>query len=119
MESAAPGKKSSRKMRRFPRHQLDVRMLVHVFRDGVSSTIWGRSTMMGQEGIGGTLTGDLELGEVVGLEFGLPLCPQAVKLRAIVRYKNGFQYGFEFLAVDALQRQALQRACEILPLTVE
>jgi len=73
--------------------------------------------MVGQEGIGGTLTGELQIGEVVGLEFPLPLSPQALKLRAIVRYKNGFQYGFEFLAVDAAQRQSLQRACEILPLT--
>jgi hypothetical protein len=34
-----------------------------------------------------------------------------------VRYKNGFQYGFEFLAVDTMQRIAIERACEILPLT--
>jgi hypothetical protein len=92
-------------------------MLVHTFREGVSNTIWGRSNMLGQEGIGGTLTGDLEIGEVVGLEFPVPLSPHPVKLRAIVRYKNGFQYGFEFLAVDSGQRQSLLRACEILPLT--
>jgi hypothetical protein len=111
-------KKSSRKNRRFPRFELDVRMLVHVFRDGVNTTVWGRSTMLGQEGMGGTLTGDLQLGEVVGLEFTVPLSSSPVKLRAIVRYKNGFQYGFEFLAVDAHQRQAIQRACDILPATL-
>jgi len=105
-------------MRRFPRYQLDVRMHVHVFREGVSTTIWGRSTMLGKEGIGGTITGDLESGEVVGLEFVLPLCSQPVKLRAIVRYRNGFQYGFEFLAVDTQQRDAIQRACDILPMTL-
>ena len=112
--NSAP-KKSSRQMRRFPRYELDVRMLVHIFREGASSTFWGRSTMIGQEGMGGTLTGDLQLGEVVGLEFSVPLSSNPVKLRAIVRYKNGFQYGFEFLAVDAHQRQAIQRACDILP----
>lgn len=117
MSGAAPGRRPSRSRRRFPRYQLDVRMLVHIFRAGVNSTIWGRSTMLGKEGIGGTLTGDLELGEVVGLEFTLPLFPHPVKLRAIVRYKNGFQYGFEFLAVDDVQQQAIQRACDILPLT--
>jgi PilZ domain len=116
MSGAAP-KRSSRSMRRFPRFQLDVRMLVHIFRAGTNSTIWGRSTMLGKEGIGGTLTGELELGEVVGLEFTVPLHSHPVKLRAIVRYKNGFQYGFEFLAVDDQQRQAIQRACDILPLS--
>jgi hypothetical protein len=88
-----------------------------MFRDGETRTIWGRSNMIGQEGIGGTLTGELEIGEVVGLEFTLPLSAHPIKLRGIVRYKNGFQYGFEFLAVDAMQRQSIQRACEILPLT--
>lgn len=117
MNSGSAPQRSSRSRRRFPRHQLDVRILVHTFRDGVSNTIWGRSNMLGQEGIGGTLTGELQIAEVVGLEFPLPLSPHPIKLRAIVRFKNGFQYGFEFLAVDASQRQALLRACEILPLT--
>ncbi len=117
MNSGSAPQRSSRSRRRFPRHQLDVRVLVHTFRDGVSNTIWGRSNMLGQEGIGGTLTGELQIAEVVGLEFPLPLSPHPIKLRAIVRFKNGFQYGFEFLAVDASQRQALLRACEILPLT--
>ncbi len=117
MTSGSAPQRSPQSRRRFPRHQLDVRILVHTFREGVSTTIWGRSNMLGQEGIGATLTGDLGISEVVGLEFPVPLSPQPIKLRAIVRYKNGFQYGFEFLAVDATQRQALLRACEILPLT--
>jgi hypothetical protein len=118
-DDSDPGapKGCTRSKRRYPRYSLDVRMLVHIFRAGVTTTIWGRSTMIGKEGIGGTLTGDLEMGEVVGLEFTVPLFQHPVKLRAIVRYKNGFQYGFEFLAVDAMQKQAIERACEILPLT--
>ena len=118
MNGSAPAKKSSRSMRQFPRFQLDVRMLVHLFRDGTTTTVWGRSTAVGQEGIGATLTGEMEIGEVVGLEFNVPLSPHPVKLRAIVRYKNGFQYGFEFLAMDGNQRQALQRALDILPPTL-
>ena len=113
--STAPGKKTSRSMRQYPRFQLDVRMLVHLFRDGNTSTVWGRSTCLGQEGIGATLAGEMEIGEVVGLEFNVPLSPHPIKLRAIVRFKNGFQYGFEFLAVDGNQRQAIQRALDILP----
>jgi hypothetical protein len=117
MTSGSAPQRSPQSRRRFPRHQLDVRILVHVFRDGVNTTFWGRSNMLGQEGIGATLTGDLGVGEVAALEFPLPLFSHPLKLRAIVRYKHGFQYGFEFLAVDASQRLALQRACEILPLT--
>jgi PilZ domain len=115
MSGAAPEQKSSKSMRQFPRFELDVRILVHAFREGKSNTIWGRSTMLGIEGIGATLTGELEVGEVVALEFSVPLSPQVIKLRASVRYKNGFQYGFEFLAIDPSQKQAIQRALDILP----
>jgi hypothetical protein len=104
-------------MRRFQRYQLDVRMVVHVFRAGVNSTIWGRSITIGQEGIGATLTGELDIGEVVGLEFTLPLNRQSTRLRAIVRYKHGLQCGLEFLAMNASQREALRRVFEILPLS--
>jgi hypothetical protein len=115
LSGTAPGKKSSRSMRQYPRFQLDVRMLVHLFREGNTVTFWGRSTSLGQEGIGATLTGEMQIGDVVALEFTVPLSPHPIKLRAIVRYKNGFQYGFEFLAMDANQRQAIQRAMDILP----
>jgi hypothetical protein len=39
--------------------------------------------------MGATLTGDLEKGEVVSLEFPLPLSPYPVRVRAIVRYREG------------------------------
>ena len=115
MAGPAAGKKSWTTARQFPRFQLDVRILVHRFHNGAHVTVWGRSTTLGVEGIGATLTGEMEIGDVVGLEFSVPLSPHPVKLRASVRYRNGFQYGFEFLAVDGSQRQAIQRALDILP----
>ena len=48
-------------------------MNVQVFRAGQVSYLWGRSTELGLDGIGGTLTGDLEPGEVVSMEFPLAI----------------------------------------------
>jgi hypothetical protein len=45
------------------------------FRTANSSSCWGRSTELGQDGIGATLTGELESGEIVSLDFPLPLSP--------------------------------------------
>jgi hypothetical protein len=47
--------------RRFPRFVIDVRLQVKMFQDGEFRTCWGRSTEMGQDGIGATLTGRLEM----------------------------------------------------------
>jgi len=93
---------------------MDVRMDVQVFRAGNVSYLWGRSTELGLDGIGATLTGDLEPGEVVSMEFPLPLSPYPVKLRAIVRYRIGLHYGFEFLTPTPEQRSALDRVCQML-----
>lgn len=102
--------------RRFPRHALDVRISVHVFRQGENVSMWGRSSEIGEDGIGGTLTGELETGEVVSLEMFLPLIASAVKVRALVRYRTGLHHGFEFLAQTPEQRDVIQRVCHMLAL---
>jgi hypothetical protein len=115
MSSNVPSRQNvARYTRRYPRHNMDVRVNVQVFRAGSVSYFWGRSTELGLEGIGATLTGDLEPGEVVSLEFPLPLSPYPLKLRAIVRYRIGLHYGFEFLTPTAEQRDSLERVRQML-----
>ena len=100
--------------RRFPRFTIDVRLQVKMFQAGEFRTCWGRSTEMGQDGIGATLTGSLEQGEIVTLEIPLPLSPYPIKVRAIVRYRQGLRYGFEFLTLNNQQRDTIVRVCEFL-----
>jgi len=100
--------------RRFPRFVIDVRLQVKMFQDGEFRTCWGRSTEMGQDGIGATLTGSLETGEIVTLEIPLPLTPYPIKVRAIVRYRQGLRYGFEFLTLNEPQRDTIRRVCQYL-----
>jgi hypothetical protein len=100
--------------RRYPRYAIDVRLQVKMFQDGEFRSCWGRSTELGQDGIGATLTGTLETGEIVTLEFPLPLTPYPIKVRAIVRYCQGLRYGFEFLTLNESQRDTVHRVCEYL-----
>ncbi|MGA1985293.1 MAG: PilZ domain-containing protein [Candidatus Sulfotelmatobacter sp.] len=100
--------------RRFPRFTLDVRLQVKMFQAGEFRSCWGRSTEMGQDGIGATLTGSLEPGEIVTLEIPLPLTTYPIKVRAIVRYRQGLRYGFEFLTLNDGQRDTIHRVCEYL-----
>jgi hypothetical protein len=106
--------KSGAHQRRYPRFALDVRMQVRMFQSGEFRTCWGRSTEIGQDGIGATLTGELEKGEIVSLEIPLPLSPYPLKVRAIVRYRQGLRYGFEFLTLAESQRDTVLRVCEML-----
>lgn len=117
---AAPGKKlaptkpATAHVRRFPRFALDARLHVRMFQDGEFQNCWGHSTEIGQDGIGATLTGKLETGEIVSLEIPLPLSPYPLKVRAIVRYCDGLRYGFEFLTLTVNQRDMICRVCDML-----
>ena len=111
-QKAVPAKYAC--MRRFPRFAIDVRLQVKMFQDGEFRTCWGRSTEMGQDGIGATLTGTLATGEIVTLEIPLPLTPYPIKVRAIVRYCQGLRYGFEFLTLNETQRDTIRRVCQFL-----
>jgi hypothetical protein len=91
-----------------------MRLTVQIFRSGQTTSMWGRSNELGVDGVGGTMTGELEAGEVVSMELSLPLAAYPLKLRALVRYRIGLRHGFEFLAVTEQQRDVLRRVCEML-----
>lgn len=109
MQGVAPSQK-----RRFPRYPLDVRIELSVFRDGATTAIWGRTNELGQDGVGATLSEALQVGEVVTLEFPVPIAPYQMKVRGVVRYTRGLRCGFEFLILSDDLRATLQRACELL-----
>ena len=108
-QSLPPGKK-----RRFPRYAMDVRIQLSVFREGANKSLWGRTNEIGQDGISGTLSEELQVGEVVSMEFPIPVAPYQIKLRAVVRYVRGLRAGFEFLVVTDEVRDTLRRTCELL-----
>jgi hypothetical protein len=104
----------SRSPRRFPRYPIDLHVSIHVLRRGEGTSMWGRSNELGEDGIGATLTGTLETGEIVTLEIPLPLSAYPLKVRAIVRYGQGLHYGFEFLTLNDIQRDTIRRVCQML-----
>lgn len=100
--------------RRFPRYPVDIRVSLHVLRAEGPVSLWGRSNEVGADGIGVTLTGQLDPGEVVNLELTLPPSSAPMKIRALVRYRDGLRHGFEFLALSPKQREAVNQTCEWL-----
>jgi hypothetical protein len=106
--------KTGAESRRYPRLAIDVRIQVKMLQAGEFRSCWGRSTELGRDGIGATLTASLAVGEIVTLELPLPLTTRPLEIRAIVRYCYGLHYGFEFLTLTEMQRETIGRVCEIL-----
>jgi PilZ domain len=113
-DHAQAAAKGQGRLRRFSRYRFDVRIQVSVFREGLTTTCWGRTSELGEDGIGATLSGELQAGEVVSLEFPVPLPPHVMKVRAVVRYCGGLHCGFEFLVVTDEQKLILRQICVVL-----
>lgn len=114
MSNSGPAVAKDRRSRRYSRYRFDARIQLSVFRDGATVTYWGRTNELAQDGVGATLSGELQAGEVVSLEFPIPLPPKIMKLRAVVRYSDGLRCGFEFLVVRDDQKEMLRQVCVVL-----
>lgn len=78
--------------RRHPRYKLDI--VADVYPRN-SQVIHGKTVDISQSGISIMLRDEVTIGEVVRLEFTLPL--GSVEVHAVARQRRAFRYGFEFL----------------------
>ncbi len=98
------------------RFAIHVPIEVKVFRSGHLSVIPGRSTDLNEFGIGAKIEQDLVPGEMVTIEFRLPVADDIFAARATVRRRsNSAHYGFEFVSIDPAQRARIRELCEVLP----
>ena len=96
--------------RAFPRFLVDVRLIIR------SKEIFnGRTKDVGEGGLGATIPGTIDKSEIVELEFQLPATDEPIRLKAEVRYNQGFQYGFRFLHPTEQQRELIRNATRDLP----
>jgi hypothetical protein len=94
--------------RRQPRFKLEIDITINSRTCGV---LKGRGVDISESGIAAMLPIEAPVGEVVELNFQLPCGP--VTVRAIVRQKNAFRYGFEFVDSDSVH-ESLRRTCRDL-----
>jgi PilZ domain len=81
--------------RRHPRFRLQTDIRVYSRSAGL---LTGYTVDISESGISAMLKLELSVGELVQLEFDFPLGPVAI--RALVRHKTAFCYGFQFVEPD-------------------
>ena len=94
--------------RHHPRFKLEVKVSIT---SRTSGLLTGRTMDISESGISALLRIEVPLGEVVDLEFTLPF--GHVVIYAMVRQKNAFRYGFEFVGSDAAKK-IIQATCREL-----
>jgi c-di-GMP-binding flagellar brake protein YcgR len=101
--------KHDRRKRRYPRHRADFRLSVNYLHGDHYQTVEGHSRNLSEAGIGMLLAAELSIGDVAALSLCFPELNSPLELRAVVRYRHGYQYGFEFLSLTDEQKQMLQK----------
>jgi hypothetical protein len=86
--------------RRHPRFMFEVDLQIQSVRFGI---LPGRSLELSESGISALIPAELLLDEIVDMELQLPFGP--LYARALVRNRNVFRYGFEFVYPTNVQRE--------------
>jgi c-di-GMP-binding flagellar brake protein YcgR len=93
------------------RYLLDIRIVVRA-----KETLIGRTKDIAEGGLGATIPSNIDIGEIVELELQLPESPEPFKIKAEVRYRKGFQYGFKYVSITEQQREEIRRTTRDLHL---
>ena len=96
-----------RRRRRFARYRADFPVAVTLLVDNRYKRLDGHCRDLSEAGIGILLAAELKGGEVASLNFSLPESAQPWEVRAVVRHRRGYHYGFEFLSLASEQTCSL------------
>jgi hypothetical protein len=94
--------------RRVRRSGLDRRLCVNSLHEGKPSAVFGRIRDIAEDGLGAVIPCSLPIGQEVTLEFGMEDMEE-IDVKAVVRHRKSFHYGFEFTDSDPSLRRAIAR----------
>jgi c-di-GMP-binding flagellar brake protein YcgR len=95
--------------RRFPRCRLGEPLLVRRSR---GQQLSGHANNVSEGGIGATLAGALADKEMASILVVFRNEVRMLRSNAIVRYRDGIEFGFEFLDLSANQREFIRDFCK-------
>jgi c-di-GMP-binding flagellar brake protein YcgR len=91
-----------------PRFKLETDIRIYARNQAVAH---GHTVDISETGIGAMLMDEIHVNEIVRLEFSLP--NGEVEVMAVVRQRNAFRYGFEFIE-NSPGRERVTRTCREL-----
>jgi c-di-GMP-binding flagellar brake protein YcgR len=96
------------RQRRYPRYRCEFPVAVSLFLGDGHQELSAHCRDLSEAGIGVLIAAELKPGEVVSLTFALPETSQPWDIRAVLRHRRGFHYGFEFLSLSSQQTAGLK-----------
>lgn len=115
--STAGTKKNWAVERRWHRYKVDLRLKVILQTSGPGRNFtFAQGSDVSEGGMAAYIPAELQVGEVVSVEFQLPYTTENVVVKAEVRNKNGFRYGLEYVLISDEHRELLSKSLKTLSL---
>jgi hypothetical protein len=74
----------------------------------------GLCNQIGEGGLGAIIASELPVAEVVNVQFSIPSQPDSISVRAVVRWRDRLQHGFEFFGIPSEIRARIRDYCKDL-----
>lgn len=116
MSSSNPIADAREDSRRWQRHELTIPVNVTIFLDGEQFQHRGQASDISRGGMRLFLTRELPAGTAVILEFLVPYNTEEFVVRGVIRNRNGFNHGVEFINATSRQQQMIERTCKVFDL---
>lgn len=94
-------------VRKWRRFKIDIRVKIRRTEEEESAVSVVRSHVISEGGMSVYATESLEIGTPVEVEFWLPGSSRELRLRALIRNRNGFRCGMEFVELTAADRMLI------------
>jgi c-di-GMP-binding flagellar brake protein YcgR len=101
--------------RRFERFEVEARVKVSVARKGEKINFSGTAHDISVGGMALFLSGNLNVGETITVTFALVFSTQLI-IQGVVRSRDRYEYGIEFLNPSKTQQEEIIRNCRALSL---
>lgn len=106
---------SEKTKRRWQRFDVELRATLKVSRQGIERQYSGTAHDISEGGSRLFVPGDLNPGEEIKLRLALPYS-DPVELKGVIRNRERFEYGVEFVGISQQDRDILIRNCRALSL---
>jgi c-di-GMP-binding flagellar brake protein YcgR len=98
--------------RQWKRYKVDLRVRIVFTKDGARQSAFARGFDVSEGGMAIFSAVELQSGDHVDVEFSLPRSRMPLLIKSVVRNREGYRFGLEFLTLSHSQRLDIVRLCE-------
>jgi c-di-GMP-binding flagellar brake protein YcgR len=104
-----------RRPRLYPRYRCEFPVTLTLFHGAGHREMQAHARDLSEGGMGVLVAAELTPGDVASLVFVFPATSEPWAVRAVLRHRRGYHYGFEFLSLSDQQTRALAGYLPKLP----